>query len=169
MDDPTKAGLARELLELEKRYEHGLAEGEASRWEQLVTALFGEDRPTRTRRRSFRLPAEVQAQVRIGQATFGCTLRAISQIGATLSGPIFAHAHRGELVLSSVRVAGQDRLLEMRCEIIRVDAVLGGLQAGVRFEADNPEGAKRRFFSDAYYPLYLQYLQFLADGGAAPG
>jgi hypothetical protein len=169
MDHPTKAVLAQELLQLERRHEQGLGEGENARWEELVTLLFGEDRPTRTRRRSFRLPVEAPAQVRIGKATFGCTLRAISQIGATLWGAIFEHANRGDLVLASLRVAGQDRFLEMRCEIIRVDPVQGGLQAGVSFSAENEEAAKRQFFAEAYYPLYLQYLQFLAEGGAPLG
>ena len=159
-----RAAEARELLVLEKLYQQGKLDTKGSaRWNELASSLFADHRPQA--RRSFRLPTEATTQLAIRGGTFQCTILEISRIGMTLQGFVFGHITHEETVrICSVKFEGQDHRVDLYCDIVRFDEGKKPPVVGVSITDDNSRSAKDGYFDHVYYPLYLKYLEAVADG-----
>jgi hypothetical protein len=154
---------ARKLLELERRAQQGaLDEGSLEAWGQAARELFGQNAGPHARR-SVRLSAEAQCNVRAGQGSFPCVVVQASLVGLTLAGEVFRYLAPGTPLVIETFDDGERRYrLDLSCNVVRVDMHLEPPVAGVQFLPDVNESAWQRYFSQAYYPIYLGFLQGVA-------
>jgi hypothetical protein len=161
---------ARELLELEREYQRtGLDQTATELWQTLAEEVFGRAHNAH-HRRSFRLPTEVSATVKIRHGTFGCSITDVSLVGLTLAGQVFAYISDEDPVeLARVRIGSRDSEVNLRCRVIHFGQSLRGPTVGLALAVDNADDAMQRFSDDVYYPLYLRYLEHLAEGKPGSG
>lgn len=158
-----KAILAQELLDLEKEYQNaGLDGPKSERWNQLVPQLFGEENADH-KRRSFRIPGNVPATVKIRAGTFPCEIQEVSRIGLMLQGQVFRFiTHEDTVELLKFTFDKEEQPLNLTCSIARLEGSGDAAKAGLQIASHNPSEARERFFDRVYYPLYIQYLKYLA-------
>jgi hypothetical protein len=157
---------ARELLELERRWQTGsFDEPEAARWYELAVLVFG-DEDSAHRRRSFRLTANVPVMLKMGSGIYEGTIVEVSRLGLAIAGAAFGRVtHEDSIDLLDFTLDGVKRPLNMTCEIVRLDIARKPLPvAGVSVDKSNPKEVGARFFEDLYYPLYISNLEHLAKG-----
>jgi hypothetical protein len=159
-----KSAIAQELLVLERRYQQGaLTSRDEARVNELAAELFGQEE-FNLRRKSYRLPCDRSAVVDVGGRTFPCGLVEVSHIGLTIAGEALpVTGNDVQLTVASVDVDGQKIALELRCRVVRSGRARGGYFIGVEIAQGNSPAVEARYFQDVYYPLYLDYLENVAQ------
>jgi hypothetical protein len=155
--------LAAELLELERRRQNDALEGdEAERHSELAEELFRRlnRAPGAERRRFLRVPAELEAKFRLGQATITCGANELSMGGLSLRGHLWVIEDQ-ELVLENLRVGHRDYPMSIRSRVVwKISDEDQRPRAGLQF-VDLDDAGKRQVQS-IYENMFLSLLERLA-------
>ena len=112
--------LAAELRELElKRHDGHLDEAGVKRRHELIAELKAvlEPRAGIERRRDFRIPAELEAQFRVGEVKMTCRASELNQGGLGIQGPLWITEDQ-ELLVENLRVGARDFPMSVRAKVV---------------------------------------------------
>jgi hypothetical protein len=163
--DRTETGtLAAELLALERRRQHAPLEGDdARRHQELFGTLLRRLSPSphAERREFLRIPADLEAKFRLGQATITCPAGEISMGGLSLRGHLWVIEEQ-ELLLENLRVGKRDYPMAIRARVVwKVSDEDARPRAGLQFIELDANG--RRQVKAVYEQLFIELLARLAD------
>lgn len=161
-----KQQFARDLLLLERTSQlRELSSEEAERWQELATHIFGQTDMTGPKRKSTRLAITTNASVEFKEKICSCKVLEVSQVNLTLAFDGLEGIKLGDsLVLKSIMVNSDDVNLNLSCKVMRVkNEVAGKPIAGVEIVSTSQNDSSKKYFKNAYYPLYLKYLQNIAS------
>jgi hypothetical protein len=157
--DASVSAAATELIELERElYTADAPPGATERWMTLVNRVLGSSVGPHPRR-SVRLPAELPVRLGIRKGEFTCQLTDVSHLGVTVEGAVLAHISMDDTVeIRSLETADGSQPIGVRSTVVRIDGSQSPAVAGLSLSLDNDDEARRRYFDEIYYPLYLAYL-----------
>ncbi len=161
------ATLAAELRDLELKRQRGeLAQEESRRHQTLLNQVINRlsDHPGANRRKYLRIPAELEARFRMGEATITCGANELSLGGLSLRGHLWVIEDQ-ELVVENLKVGNKDYPLSIRAKIVwKVSDEDDRPRAGLQFVGvdDNNRYQVHAIFEQ----LFLNYLERLASNGA---
>ena len=166
MDRMETSALATELLALERSRREAALEGDdARRHKQLLAELLKRmsPAPSAERRGYLRIPADLEAKFRLGQATITCPAGEISMGGLSLRGHLWVIEDQ-ELVLENLRVGKRDYPMSVRARVVwKVSDVDARPRAGLEFLDLDDSG--RRQVQAIYEQLFFDLLERLAADG----
>jgi len=158
------AAVAAELLTLERKRAQAPLEGEeAERHAELLTELFKHlSRPPGAERRAFlRIPADLEARFRLGNATITCPARELSLGGLSLRGHLWVIEDQ-ELVLENLRVKDRDYPMAIRAKVVwKVSEEDARPRAGLQFIEVDERG--KRQVKAVFEQLFVELLERLAE------
>lgn len=163
MDRMETSALAAELLTLEqKRREVPLEGDDAERHQELLSDLLRRlsPAPGGERREYLRVPADLEAKFRLGQASITCPAGEISMGGLSLRGHLWVIEDQ-ELVLENLRVGKRDYPMDVRARVVwKVSDEDARPRAGLQFVDMDRSG--RRQIKAIYEQLFWDLLERLA-------
>src|SRR5688572_24439562 len=128
--DSKKRDVARQLRSLEIRFEKEgrIPDAELDHWMELAVQLFGPaaevpaDHPMGARRRSFRVPTDVPAHLRVAGEAVTCRVVQLSQTGATIAGlKLVGVAAGSELELVDIAPTKEPVAVGSPCRLVHID------------------------------------------------
>jgi hypothetical protein len=160
------ATLAAELRDLELKRQRGeLAKEESRRHQTLLNQVINRlsDHPEANRRKYLRIPADLEARFRMGEATITCGASELSLGGLSLRGHLWVIEDQ-ELVVENLKVGNKDYPMTIRAKIVwKVSDEDDRPRAGLQFVGvdDNSRYQVHAIFEQ----LFLNYLEHLASNG----
>jgi hypothetical protein len=155
--------LAAELLGLEQRRQEGTLEPDrAARRQELLNELMSRlhRTPGAERRQQVRIPANLEARFRLGDAVITCNAAELSYGGIGLRGHLWIIEEQ-ELLVENLRVGQRDYPMTVRAKVVwKISEEDRQPGAGLAFLDVDEEG--RRQIGAVFEQLFRVYLERLA-------
>ena len=164
MERMDTSALAAELLSLERRRQQApLEEGDAAQHQALMAQLFERlhQAPGSERRRYLRIPADLEAKFRLGQATITCGATELSLDGLSLRGQLWVIDQDQDLLLENLRLEGaEDYPVKIKSKVLwKISDEDSQPRAGLQFvEMDEESKHKLRAVFERLFVDFLEQL-----------
>lgn len=158
--------LASELQELEERYRQGNLEGhQTKRRQDLRAEIMSRLRRGSSgieRREHIRIPADLEARFRLGDATITCHASELSLGGLSLRGHLWVSEDQ-ELLLENLKTGNRDYPMSVRAKVVwKISEDDLRPRAGLQFIDMDRQGKHQ--VQAVFEQLWLLYLKLLAQG-----